>query len=71
MDVAAVLKNKIQPAFAKVGIIGVGWHDLDGRWTQVTDPTGTYSCAFDTLGAACGRTNTQYIFLGSKFLTAL
>jgi integrase len=23
---AAVLKKKVQPAFAKVGIIGVGWH---------------------------------------------
>lgn len=26
LDLAAVLKRKIQPAFAKVGIPGVGWH---------------------------------------------
>jgi integrase len=26
LDLAAVLKKKIQPAFARVGIIGVGWH---------------------------------------------
>ncbi len=26
LDVAAVLKRKIQPAFTKVGITGVGWH---------------------------------------------
>jgi integrase len=26
LDLAAVLKRKIQPAFAKVGVIGVGWH---------------------------------------------
>jgi hypothetical protein len=26
LDLAAVLKKKIQPAFAKVGIIGVDWH---------------------------------------------
>jgi integrase len=26
LDLAAVLRRKIQPAFAKVGIIGVGWH---------------------------------------------
>src|SRR6266852_3807625 len=26
LDLAAVLKKKVQPAFAKVGIIGVGWH---------------------------------------------
>jgi len=26
LDLAAVLKKKIRPAFAKVGIIGVGWH---------------------------------------------
>src|SRR5580704_3802503 len=26
LDLAAVLKRKIQPAFAKVGIIGAGWH---------------------------------------------
>jgi integrase len=26
LDLAAVLKKKIQPAFASVGILGVGWH---------------------------------------------
>ena len=26
LDLAAVLKRKIKPAFAKLGIIGVGWH---------------------------------------------
>jgi len=26
LDLAAVLKRKIQPAFTKVGITGVGWH---------------------------------------------
>jgi integrase len=26
LDLAAVLKKKIQPAFAKVGTTGVGWH---------------------------------------------
>jgi integrase len=26
LHLAAVLKRKIQPAFAKVGVIGVGWH---------------------------------------------
>ena len=26
LDLAAVLKRKIKPAFAEVGIIGVGWH---------------------------------------------
>jgi integrase len=26
LDLAAVLKKRVQPAFAKVGIIGVGWH---------------------------------------------
>jgi integrase len=26
LDLAAVLKKKIQPAFANVGIVGVGWH---------------------------------------------
>ncbi|HEY6253138.1 MAG TPA: site-specific integrase [Candidatus Angelobacter sp.] len=26
LDLAAVLKRKIKPAFAKVGIVGVGWH---------------------------------------------
>jgi integrase len=26
LDLAAVLKRKIQPAFTKVGIAGVGWH---------------------------------------------
>jgi integrase len=26
LDLAAVLKRKIQPAFAKVGVVGVGWH---------------------------------------------
>jgi integrase len=26
LDLAAVLKTKIQPAFASVGILGVGWH---------------------------------------------
>jgi len=26
LDIASVLKRKIQPAFAKVGIVGVGWH---------------------------------------------
>ena len=26
LDLAAVLKRKIQPAFASVGILGVGWH---------------------------------------------
>jgi integrase len=26
LDLAAVLKRKIKPAFAKFGIVGVGWH---------------------------------------------
>jgi len=26
LDLACVLKKKIQPAFRKIGIIGVGWH---------------------------------------------
>ena len=26
LDLAAILKKKVQPAFAKVGITGVGWH---------------------------------------------
>lgn len=26
LDLAAVLKRKIRPAFEKLGIIGVGWH---------------------------------------------
>jgi integrase len=26
LDLAAVLKRQIQPAFAKIGILGVGWH---------------------------------------------
>ena len=26
LDLAAVLKRQIKPAFAKVGVVGVGWH---------------------------------------------
>ena len=28
LDLASVLKKKIQPAFRKIGIIGVGWHTV-------------------------------------------
>ena len=28
VDLAAVLKRKIQPAFQKIGITGVGWHSF-------------------------------------------
>ena len=26
LDLASVLKRKVQPAFTKIGIVGVGWH---------------------------------------------
>ena len=28
LDLAAVLKKKIQPAFKRIGITGVGWHTI-------------------------------------------
>lgn len=28
LDLASVLKNKIQPAFPRLGITGLGWHIL-------------------------------------------
>ncbi|HEY4764383.1 MAG TPA: hypothetical protein VIH75_11955 [Candidatus Sulfotelmatobacter sp.] len=32
LDLASVLKKKVQPAFKKIGIAGVGWHTFRTRW---------------------------------------
>ena len=45
-------------------------YDLAGKIKQVTDPTGTYSFAYDNMGRLIGTT-TQYSFLpGSPFTNA-
>ena len=45
-------------------------YDLAGKIKQVTDPTGTYSFAYDNMGRLIGTT-TQYAFLpGSPFTNA-
>src|SRR3984885_15313390 len=32
LDLASVLKKKVQPAFKKIGIAGGGWHTFRTRW---------------------------------------
>jgi YD repeat-containing protein len=45
-------------------------YDKDSRLTQVTDPTGTYSFAFDNMGRLA-TTTTSYTFLtGRNFATS-
>jgi hypothetical protein len=41
LDLAAVLKKKIQPAFKRIGITGVGWHTFRHYADLLTMPGGT------------------------------
>ena len=48
LDLAAVLNRKIKPAFAKLGILGVGWHTFGIRlgafwpgWANINSPFAT------------------------------
>ena len=48
LDLASVLKKKIQPAFRRIGITGVGWHTFRHsvgtswrRWANISSPSAT------------------------------
>jgi RHS repeat-associated protein len=45
-------------------------YDLDGRLTQVTDGTGTYSFTFDNMGRLIGTTSSYSFLSGRNFRTS-
>lgn len=61
LDLASVLKKKIQPAFRRIGIMGVGWHTFRHsvgtilrRWANISSRSAT-TCGTATF---MSRTNT-------------
>ena len=58
------LTQKTYPDTTSVGYT----YDLAGKVTQVTDPTGTYSFSFDSMGRLTGTT-TSYSFLTGRSFT--